>query len=614
MKQIKKIVSLLFLLGPAFCQSGVVPLIIPRSASVDAARDLVGMTRYINLYNPEDCIYGAWAFTFEYEKTNKPFDISECLFGDDIVDDVDPFIKVSGSQVGDRNETDWLADYFGLPTDFESKLTFKPEAHSYIFDVAFYIGLDEWLEGLYFRCHAPVVGTHFNLNFNEEVIAAGVNDYVAGYFGPTAVPRAQLLNRFTDFASDGKVPNLGPDVLFVPLGKAIISDQHHNTVRLSEIQVAFGWNFIQCDDHHFGLNMRGSAPTGTRPEGIYLFEPIVGNGHHWELGLGLTCHYDIFTDYCRDRYVAFYFDANLTHLFGARQTRTFDLNGKPLSRYMLAEKMGAPVNNLFVSTTSGTTSDIIPTAQFQNVYTPVANLTTFDVEVRVAAQMDAVAMIDIQWCNWNIDFGYNYWAKTCQRIKPCNIAVIPFDGNTDYALKGDVHTYGFVAADAAILDPAPGTPIPLSATQSKADINSGTNTPIGTPFDTTQYQNPGIDLSPEQWAMASTASATDQIVILPGQNGLATTQQKTTRFPVLIARKQIDYEAAESKGDSNRIFVHISYNPELCCDWRPFIGVGGFAEFAHHNSNNCSDPDNDNSCMSCAFSQWGVWIKGGVAY
>lgn len=614
MKHIKKIVSLLFLLFQLASQANVIPLIIPRSQSVDAARDLVGMTRYINLYNPEDCIYGAWAFTFEYQKTNKPFDISECLFGDDIVDDVDPFIKVSGSQVGDRNETDWLADYFGLPTDFESKLTFKPEAHSYIFDVAFYIGLDEWLEGLYFRCHAPVVGAHFNLHFNEEIIAAGVNDYVAGYFGPTAVPRAQLLANFTDFAARGQTPDLGPDVLFVPLGKAIISDTHHNTVRLSDIQVAFGWNFIQCDDHHFGLNIRGSAPTGTRPEGIYLFEPLAGNGHHWELGLGVTSHFDIFTDYCRDRYVAFYFDANLTHLFGARQTRTFDLNDKPLSRYMLVEKMGAPVTNLFVSATSGTISDIIPTAQFQNVYTPLANLTTFDVEVRVAAQIDAVAMIDIQWCDWNIDFGYNFWAKTCQRIKPCNIAAIPFDGNTDYALKGDAHTYGFVAADAASLDPAPGTPIPLSATESRADIHSGTNTPIGTPFSTTQYQNPGVDLSPEQWAMATNTSASDQIVILPGQNGTAATQQKTTRFPVLITRKQIDYEAAESKGDSNRIFVHISYNPELCCNWRPFIGVGGFAEFAHHNSTNCTDPDNDNSCMSCAFSQWGVWIKGGVAY
>lgn len=617
MKQIKKIVSLL-LLGPSLCSANVVPLIIPRSQSVDAVRDLVGMTRYINLYNPDQCIYGAWAFTFEYEKTNKPFDIAECLFGDDLIDDVKPFVKVSGSQVGDRNETDWLADYFGLPTDFESKLYFKPEAHSYIFDVAFYIGLDEWLEGLYFRCHAPVVGAHFNLNFTEEVINEGVNGYVAGYYGPTAVPRSQLLNRFTDFSSDGKVPNLGPNILFAPLDKALISNKHHNTVRLSEIQAAFGWNFIQCDDHHFGLNIRGYAPTGTRPEGIYLFEPIVGNGHHWELGLGLTCHYDIFTDYCRDRYVAFYFDANLTHLFGARQTRTFDLDDKPLSRYMVVQKMGTPVNNLIVSSTAGTAPQppaIIPTAQFQDVLTPLANLTTFDVEVRVAAQIDAVAMIDIEWGCWNLDFGYNYWAKTCQRIKPCSIAALPFDGTTDYAIKGDAHIYGFVAADAAIADPAPNSPIALSATESNADIHSGTNTPIGTPFDTTQYQNPGINLVTEQWAMVSIANSSDQITILPDQDGGATTQQRTSRYPILIARRQIDYEAAEMKGDSNRIFAHVSYNPELCnCNWRPFIGVGGFAEFAHHNSSNCSDPDNDNSCMSCAFSQWGVWIKGGVAY
>ncbi|GMU18914.1 MAG: hypothetical protein AMXMBFR12_01060 [Candidatus Babeliales bacterium] len=621
MKLMKKIVSLLFLLPPLANLANVIPLIIPRSQSVDAVRDLVGMTRYINLYNPDQCVYGAWAFTFEYEKTNKPLDIAECLFGNDLINDVEPFIKVSGSQSGDRNETDWLADYFGLPTDFESQLFFKPEAHSYIFDVAFYIGLDEWLEGLYFRCHAPVVGTHYNLNFTENIINEGVNGYVAGYFGPTAVSRSQLLNSFTAFGSEGLTPDLGPTILFAPLGKAIISREHHNTIRLSEIQVAFGWNFIQCYDHHFGLNIRGSAPTGTRPEGIYLFEPIVGNGHHWELGLGLTCHYDIFTDFCRDRYVAFYFDANLTHLFGTRQTRSFDLIGKPLSRYMLVQEMGTPVENLFVSNTPGTVSNIVPTAQFQNLLTPLANLTTFDVEVRVAAQIDAVAMIDIQWCNWNLDFGYNFWSKSCQRIKPCSIQAIPFDGNTDYALKGDAHIYGFVAADAVNLPPGinPNDPIALSATESRATIHAGTNTPIGTPFDPDQYQNPGIDLPPgqmpEQWAMVSTNDPSNQITILPGQNGTAQTQQRTSRFPLLITRKQIDYEAAESKGASNRIFAHISYNPDWChCAWTPFIGVGGFAEFAHNNSLDCADPNNDNSCMSCAFSQWGVWIKGGVAY
>ena len=39
-----------------------------------------------------------------------------------------------------------------------------------IFDIEFYIGLDEWLDGLYFRIHAPVVNTRWNLNFKEDVI------------------------------------------------------------------------------------------------------------------------------------------------------------------------------------------------------------------------------------------------------------------------------------------------------------------------------------------------------------------------------------------------------------------------------------------------------------
>ena len=325
------------------------PLILPRSQSEDSARDLVGMTRYINLYDQEQ-LYGVWAFTLEYDQTFRPYQIAENLFGADLIDDTVPFIKITGSQVGDRNAQDWLADYFGLPTDFESKIMFKPQVRNVIFDIAFYIGLDEWLDGLYFRIHAPVVNTRWNLNFTEDVINPGINGYDAGYFVPTAVPRSQLLNSFTEFASEGKVPQLGSSVIFNQLEKARISKKAKALTRLSDIQVAFGWNFLQGDDHHFGLNLRGVAPTGNRPEGEFLFEPIVGNGHFWELGLGVTSHFLLFVDECTPRTVGFYFDANLTHMFTSRQNRTFDLVDEPLSRYMLIDKMGTPVQNLFINT------------------------------------------------------------------------------------------------------------------------------------------------------------------------------------------------------------------------------------------------------------------------
>ncbi len=621
----KQIIRILIILSSISLQSyAVVPIIIPRSQSVDSARDIVGVTRYINLYDQEQ-VYGCWAFTLEYEKTFRSHDINRTLFGADLVNGAPPFIQISGSQVANRDATDWLADYFGLPTDFQSRITFDPKVSSIIFDISFYLGLDEWCDGLYFWIHAPVVYSRWKLNFSEDVLQPGTNSYSAGYFAPTSIPRSQLVTNFTSYASGLGTPTLGANIFFNPLESAKIVARSLSKTRLSDIQAVFGWNFLQGDDHHFGLCLRTSAPTGNRPEGEFLFEPIVGNAHHWELGLGLSCHYLLFVDECTDRYVGFYGIANLTTLFGSRQKRTFDLVDKPMSRYMLTERLGTPVTNLFVNMTPGTAANsVAPSLQFQNLYVPLANISTFDVNVRIAAQFDATAMIYIQWCNWDLDVGYNYWARTCEKIKPiCQQCAIPFDGNVNFALKGDAWTYGFVAQDAINLPPGitPGQPIPLSATESQADIHSGTNTPIGTPYNPSQNQNPGIDLFAQQWAMVSTNDNSDQIVILPTDDGggmspsTNTTQQRTTLTPVLIAATDIDLEAAETKGLSNRIFAHVNYNWDACeCDWIPYLGAGGFIEFAHPASNTCSEPSFDNSCQTCAFSQWGVWIKGGFAF
>lgn len=614
----------LVVLSSLICSSvnAVVPIIIPRSQSVDTARLLVGQTRYINLYDQEQ-VYGCWAFTLEYEKSMRSHEISRNLFGSDLINDTKPFIQITGSQVGNRDATDWLADYFGLPTDFVSRISFDPKVDSIIFDMSFYLGLDEWCDGLYFWIHAPIVYTKWKLNFSEEVLQPGVNGYDPGYFGPTAVPRSSLVTNFSAFASGLGTPNLGANLFFNPLENAKILPKGHSKTRLSDIQAIFGWNFLQGDDHHFGLYLYTAAPTGNRPEGEFLFEPIAGNAHHWELGVGASFHYLMFVDECTDRYIGFYGMATLSTMFGSRQKRTFDLVDKPMSRYMLVERLGTPVTNLFVNMTQGTAADSVPPAmQFQNLYVPLANISTFDVNARIAAQFDFSAMMYMQWHQWDFNIGYNYWARTCEKIRPiCQQCSIPFDGNINFALKGDARTYGFVAQNAINLPAGitPGQPIPLSATESQADIHSGTNTPIGTPFNPSQTQNPGIDLFPQQWAMVANGGPTqnsNEIVILPTDSTGTTTQQRSTLTPILIMATDIDLEAAETKGLSNRIFAHVNYNWDACeCDWIPYLGVGGFIEFAHHRSGgDCSEPDFDNSCQTCAFSQWGAWIKGGFAF
>lgn len=624
MKQIKICIALI-VIAFSLPMSAVAPFIQPRSQSEDSARELVGWTRYINQYDRE-CMYGSWAFTLEYTQTLRPDDIRFNLFGNDIINDINPFIQISGSQVGDRNTNDWLADYFGLPTDFESQIFFHPSVDNVIFDINFYLGLDQWQDGLYFRVHLPVVYARWDLGFTEKVITGGTNSYPAGYFAPIAIPRSQLLTNFTEFATFGRSPNLGNTITFNPLERAKISKKRLTLTHLSDLQAAFGWNFLQSEDHHFGLAIRGVAPTGNRPKGIYLFEPLIGNGHHWEIGLGLTAHCLLFADECTCREVGFYFDANISHLFSTRQRRTFDLVEKPLSRYMLVEKLGMPVANLFVNATATqgmAAGAVAPNAQFQNLYTPLANLTTIDVDVRIAAQVDVTAMIDINWGNWNLDFGYNFWARTCEKIKPTCLCSVPFEGNVTFALKGDANVFGFVALDAASSPIPVNSPVPLSATESAADIHAGTNLAASILNPTfNPNQNPGVDGGINQWAFVAITDDTDQLTVLPGQSAdlsttnAARTQQESSATALFIQAANIDLEGAETKGLSNRLFAHVSYNwDRRNCNWTPFAGIGGFIELAHHAKNgDCADPDFDNSCTTVAFSQWGIWLKGGIAF
>ncbi len=57
---------------------------------------------------------------------------------------------------------------------------------------------------------------------------------------------------------------------------------------VSDIQIALGWDFFLSEYGFAGLNIRCAAPAGNRSKSIFLFEPIVGNGHHWELGAGFA--------------------------------------------------------------------------------------------------------------------------------------------------------------------------------------------------------------------------------------------------------------------------------------------------------------------------------------
>ena len=544
--------------------------------------------------------------------------------------------RVSGSQAVDRQAGDLLADYFGLPLDYQSTVYVKPEIQNFLVDFDFFIGLDQWLCGFWFRIHAPVVYAKWKLRMDEAQAQPGTVYYPAGYFAPAAVPVAHLNSSFVSYLQ-GNVPTLNGGVTFQPLqnGKicgrttntvdgSISCNSEAHTIQLSDIRFSFGWNFWQDEDYHIGLGGLAAAPTGSRVNDTLLFQPFVGNGHHWELGGKFTSHYTLWRNCDLNRSVGFYFDADATLLFATRQFRVFDLCGAgDNSKYMLAQVMNIPATDDLSGngiSTTGAAPYIAPVGetptpsvyQFSNVFVPAANITAQNIKVSQDIQIDFTAMLNYTHCSLAWDIGYNFWVTGCERINQCGNTTALLQGNATYALKGDASVYGFDNGNATggLYDP-----IALGATESMATICSGTNIPLGSTVTAATSVNANIDLPQYAYGNATGAVPPYDALFNVTTGGVPATNQTNTSIQSLfLGEPNVDVQGCRGHGISNKIFTHVSYTWENCGCYTPYLGAGGKAEFALHkkecgaspcaNSSGCTVATNAGNNFSC-FSSCG---------
>ncbi len=511
--------------------------------------------------------YGAAALTIEYTRSFRPQKITKFLFGDEK-------LVFSGSRVDDRKDTDILADYFGLPADFRSIVRFEPRISNIVFDFNWYQSLEEYLSGLYFRIHFPVVHTRWDLNLKEVDIVGGNAFHPAGYIASKRVEAKCLATNVTQ-ALQGKT-TFGD--MREPLKFGKVSGKQTMS-RVAEVQGVIGWNFLQDDWYHFGLNIRGAAPTGNNPKSEFLFEPIVGNRHHWELGGGLTSHVDLWE--CEDGYnkVVLYFDANVTHLFSVKQLRSYDLkNNGPGSRYMLLEELASSATNLRIA------NDVFAAFQYQRRLIPAINKTTLESKIRIGVQGDMVLKVAYQCGGFEADVGYNFWGQSKEKLQ-CREK---FEEDR-FVLKGDSQVYGFtVAAD---------EPVPLSASQSMATIRAGSQ-PGNITFVNNNADNP-VNAKSINNADLCQLNASDSPDL-----GIARDIVQTSKEPIFVKNDDIDEcSALLPRAISHKFFIHLSHNWEKTNDIVFYIGSGVSAEWA-----------NTSVKKNSAHSQWGIWIKGGLSY
>lgn len=357
-------------------------IFIPRSQGSNAARQIVGWQQFFHKPVPNNQLL-VTGHTVGYSQSFRAERIANYLFGTSQ-------LTFTGSEVTDRTRCQFLADNFGLCPNFVGTLSIEPKIQNIIFENQFFFSLNCITPGLYAIANFPLVNTRWSLGLCPQGQIT-----ICDKFAPCTVSKNSATG------TNNLLQALGGSFLFgdmlTPIKFGKITDQTLTYTNLANFNLIIGYDIHQDPKYFYGFFLEFIAPTGNKPNARYLFEPIVGNGHHWELGGGVTGNLPIWSNGI-DENLLLYIDAHVTHMFKSRQCRSFDFCSRgPFSRYNLLQQFDQ----------SG-----IYTGQLINGI----NFTTRPVDVSRTVKGDVVFKIAYYNPCLSLDVGYNFYGHTGEKL------------------------------------------------------------------------------------------------------------------------------------------------------------------------------------------------------
>lgn len=542
------------------CSLGCSPLrsvFIPRSVGSNTARELAGWEEFIHQFAVGD-YYLTTGHVLGYGHSFRSERIARALFGATT-------LCFAGSQVAHRGRCELLADNFGLSPHFRGSLHIHPVIENIFFDNQFFIGLDPLLCGLYVRAHLPIVHTRWNLELRQSIKSNGCQDFPACYMGENSQPAlCDIIEALKGQFTFGEMQE--------PWRFGRFREGTRTKTGVADIDLIAGYDWWQCDTSHVGVYGQLVVPTGNKPSACFIFEPLIGNGKHWELGIGISAHL-VLWERDTDQNLAVYLEGNVAHLFKNTQMRSFDFcNNGPLSRYMLLKEL-AQVNDSF---------------EYTGRLINAINVATRPVEVSIAAKADFSAKFSYRSPCFIADIGYNFYGQTKEHLtfKKCSDTRV-------FGIKG---TEGVCALEYETVGSHPPLSfgplvqkIPLNATQSNATIrrSASTDNPVAVPA------------SPDDITVTAFSR---QEGVIEGPDVLRAFESVP---PVLITQDSLHKRSGAMQAQAtHKIFGYLGYN-FFSLDWcyNPYLGLGGEVEF---DARTCEE--------FSALNQWSVWVKGGFEF
>ena len=329
---------------------------------------------------------------------------------------------IDGSQIGLSLGTifDPVFDTLELRSGKIGTVWAKPFVENYIIDVDLWYDLSKWHEKLWSRIEFPIVYMKTNMRMRSSGSGVQIDDYPFGLFSLTS----QIIDAFNDQLCDATaVPyssilralegNLGWGVV-TPLncGKFPICELHKWGV--AGVHFDLGYDIYKDMPWYCAASLHVVFPTGTRPNGTYVFEPVIGANKSWQFGATFIANYIKEFKKCD---LGIYFYAVGTHLFKASQDRVFALckNG-PGSQLLLLKQFEISQTGLVDAPRE-------------------ANIFCGRTKIGSTLMFDGSLMFQLSYKELIVDAGFNYWA----RMKEKRAKTVNFRGfyESAIAVKGD---------------------------------------------------------------------------------------------------------------------------------------------------------------------------------
>jgi len=240
-----------------------------------------------------------------------------------------------------------------------------------------------------------------------------------------AVERVENNLRFCENICDQSCGSIG-NCFFSSMTEAFKSPQWKfgkiancslNKTGVADLELKVGYNFITTNCISMQAYVGAIIATGNKPCAGFLFEPVVGNNKHNGILFGADNWINFYSSECWN--INYAINMTSRYLFRNTQCRSFDLNDKSWSRYMLVYPSAADA----LTASSGV----------GDRQAPGINFFTLNTRVQPGFEGTMTNALVSYFKNFNAEIGYNIYVRQSESIKLCSliegIALADISGN-----------------------------------------------------------------------------------------------------------------------------------------------------------------------------------------